>query len=259
MLFDYRRTFDEKAVQILERDKIRTEKGRMAKQGYSCFFNKGRACINVNFRSSPGAGRFPPPSGTVSCLLGTIEEEMAKGWYVVHTYSGYENKIEKTIRRLMNDPDFSEFVFDIKVPAEEVVEIKDGKKKTSMKKILPGYILLEMDLPDLGWKQICSQIRRIQGVTGFVGTMSGSKPQPITAEEARGIFQKTGEIKTDKISRPKQSFTHGDMVKIIDGPFDTFTGTIEEVFPDKSKLKVMVGIFGRSTPVEVDFNQVEKV
>jgi transcription termination/antitermination protein NusG len=184
---------------------------------------------------------------------------MAKGWYVVHTYSGYENKIEKTIRRLMNDPDFSEFVFDIKVPAEEVVEVKDGKKKISMKKILPGYILLEIDLPDLGWKQICSQIRRIQGVTGFVGTMNGSKPQPITAEEARSIFQKTGEIKTDKISRPKQSFAHGEMVKIIDGPFDTFTGTIEEVYPDKSKLKVMVGIFGRSTPVEVDYVQVEKI
>ena len=184
---------------------------------------------------------------------------MAKGWYVVHTYSGYENKIEKTIRRLMSDPDFSESVFDIKVPSEEVVEVKDGKRKTSMKKILPGYILLEMDLPDLGWKRVCSQIRRIQGVTGFVGTMNGSKPQPISAEEARRIFQKTGEIKSDKIVKPKQSFSHGEVVKIIDGPFDTFTGTIEEVYPDKSKLKVMVGIFGRSTPVEVDFTQVEKV
>jgi len=89
--------------------------------------------------------------------------------------------------------------------------------------------------------------------------MNGSKPQPITPEEARGIFQKTGEIKTDKILRPKQSFAHGEMVKIIDGPFDTFTGTIEDVYPDKSKLKVMVGIFGRSTPVEVEYIQVEKV
>lgn len=184
---------------------------------------------------------------------------MAKGWYVVHTYSGYENKIEKTIRRLFSDPDFAESVFDIKVPSEEVVEVKDGKKKVINRKILPGYILLEMDLPDLGWKQVCSQIRRIQGVTGFVGTMNGSKPQPISAEEARRIFQKTGEIKADKIVHPKQSFAHGEAVKIIEGPFDTFTGTIEEVYQDKSKLKVMVGIFGRSTPVEVDFNQVEKV
>lgn len=183
---------------------------------------------------------------------------MAKGWYVVHTYSGYENKIEKTIRKMMEDPTFSESVFDIKVPSEEVMEVKDGKKKTTVKKILPGYILLEMDLPDLGWKQVCAQIKRIQGVTGFVGTIGSSKPQPISAEEAKSIFQKTGEIKSDKVVRPKQSFSRGEGVKIVDGPFDTFTGTIEEVYQDKSKLKVMVGIFGRSTPVEVDFDQVEK-
>ncbi len=184
---------------------------------------------------------------------------MAKGWYVVHTYSGYENKIEKNIRRLMEHADFAEHVTDVKVPSEEVMEVKDGKKKASMKKILPGYILLEMDLPDFGWKQICAQVRQIQGVTGFVGTLGGSKPQPISPEEARSIFQKTGEIKSEKISRPKQSFSKGESVKIIDGPFDTFVGTIEEVYQDKSKLKVMVGIFGRSTPVEVDFSQVEKI
>ncbi len=123
---------------------------------------------------------------------------MAKGWYVVHTYSGYENKIEKTIRKLMEDPKIAETVFDIKVPSEEVVEVKDGKRKTSMKKILPGYILLEMDLPNIGWKYPCSMIRRIQGVTGFVGSRDGSKPQPISDEEARRIFQKTGDIKSDK-------------------------------------------------------------
>ncbi len=184
---------------------------------------------------------------------------MAKGWYVVHTYSGYENKIERTIRKLMEDPKFAEAVFDVRVPAEDVVEVKDGKRKVVSKKILPGYILLEMDLPNLGWKYPCSLVKRIQGVTGFVGSRDGAKPQPISDDEAKGIFQRSGDIKSDKAIRPKQSFTVGEKVKIIDGPFDTFTGTVEEVNDERSKLKVMVGIFGRSTPVELTFLQVEKV
>ena len=184
---------------------------------------------------------------------------MSKQWYVLHTYSGYENKIEKTIRRLMEDGELESAVADIKVPAEQVVEVKEGKKKVSMKKFLPGYILLEMDLPDLGWKQICSKIRRINGVTGFVGSGANFKPQPISAEEARAILQKTGEIKGDKGLKPKQSFTAGEAVRIVEGPFESFTGTVEEVNLEKGKLRVTVGIFGRSTPVEVDFLQVEKV
>lgn len=184
---------------------------------------------------------------------------MAKGWYVVHTYSGYENKVEKHIRKLMENGLFDETVTDIKVPAEEVVEVKDGKKKVSSKKFLPGYILLEMDLPDRGWKQVCSQVRKVPGVTGFVGSMRGTKPQPISAEEARSILQKAGDIRTEKMGKPKQTFEMEETVRIIDGPFDTFTGTIEEINIEKGKLKVMVGIFGRSTPVEVDFTQVEKI
>jgi transcriptional antiterminator NusG len=184
---------------------------------------------------------------------------MAKGWYVVHTYSGYENKIEKNIRRLIDEGVLEGTVFDVKVPSEQVVEIKEGKKKISTKKFLPGYILLEMDLPDNGWKTICSNIRRIQGVTGFVGSNQGTKPQPISAEEARGILQKAGEIKGDKQIQPKQSFSVGENVRIIEGPFESFTGSIEEVNMEKGKLRVMVGIFGRSTPVEVDFLQVEKI
>lgn len=96
---------------------------------------------------------------------------MAKGWYVVHTYSGYENKVERFVRKLMESPELAEAILDVKVPSEEVVEVKDGKRKVSNKKFLPGYILVEMDLPDLGWKAVCSHIRRIQGVTGFVGSM----------------------------------------------------------------------------------------
>jgi len=184
---------------------------------------------------------------------------MAKGWYVLHVYSGYENKIEKFIRILMESSPYTESVFDLKVPSEEIAEVKDGKKKIITKKFLPGYILIEMDLPDRGWKEICSGIRAIQGVTGFVGYMSGSKPQPISAEEARAILQKTGEMKSDKTIKVSQIFSQGDSVRIIDGPFDTFTGTIEEVNSEKEKLRVMVGIFGRSTAVEVDFLQVESI
>jgi len=184
---------------------------------------------------------------------------MAKNWYVLHTYSGYENKIERTIRMLKEEGQLEEAVTDIKVPAEQVVEIKDGKKKISTKKFLPGYILLEMDLPELNWKSICATIRKINGVTGFVGSGPGNKPQPISAEEAREILQKTGEIKGEKVLKPKQSFSTGETVRIIEGPFESFTGTVEEVNLEKAKLRVMVGIFGRSTPVEVDFLQVEKV
>ena len=184
---------------------------------------------------------------------------MAKGWYVVHTYSGYENKVEKHIRKLMEDIELGESIFDVKIPSEEIVEVKEGKRKLANKNFLPGYILVEIDLPDLGWKAVCSRVRRIQGVTGFVGSRGGGKPSPITSEEARLIFQKAGEIKSEKVLRSKQVFTVGEQVRVIDGPFDTFTGAVEEVNLEKEKVKVMVGIFGRSIPVEVSFLQVEKI
>lgn len=184
---------------------------------------------------------------------------MAKNWYVLHTYSGYENKIERAIRALMEEGRFGQAVSDIKVPSEQVVEVRDGKKRVTNKKFLPGYVLLEMDLPELEWKHVLSTIRRINGVTGFVGSSPGAKPQPISQEEARSILQKTGEIKGDRNIRPKESFVEGETVRIVDGPFSTFTGTVEEVNNEKSKIRVTVGIFGRSTPVELDFLQVEKI
>ena len=159
----------------------------------------------------------------------------------------------------MQEPELAEVILDIKVPAEDVVEVKDGKKKVSSKKFLPGYILVEMDLPDVRWESACSQIRMIQGVTGFVGARKGFKPQPISQDEARAILQKAGEIKSDKVLKPKQNFAIDETIRIVDGPFDTFTGTIEEINLEKGKLKVMVGIFGRATPVELDFVQVEKI
>ncbi|MDR2303411.1 MAG: transcription termination/antitermination protein NusG [Treponema sp.] len=185
---------------------------------------------------------------------------MAAGWYVLHTYSGYENKIEKTIRMMMDMGDIDkEIVRDIKVPSEDVVEVRDGEKRVQKRKFLPGYILIEMDLPELDWKTTCSKIRKIQGVTGFVGTPADRRPNPLTGDEARAILQKSGEIKGERPTRARQIFSSGEQVKIIDGPFESFTGTIEEVNQEKGKLKVIVGIFGRNTPVEVDLLQVEKL
>ncbi len=184
---------------------------------------------------------------------------MAKGWYVLHTYSGYENRIEKHVRKLMEDPALSGSILDIKIPSEEVVEVKDGKKKVSSRKFLPGYILLEMDLPDKGWKSVCSEIRKIQGVTGFVGALGTVKPNPISTDEVRSILQKTGDMKANRHAKSKQVFNIGESVKIVGGPFDSFTGKIDEVNLEKGKLRVIVGIFGRATPVEVDFTQVEQI
>ncbi|NCN04713.1 MAG: transcription termination/antitermination factor NusG [Spirochaetales bacterium] len=184
---------------------------------------------------------------------------MAKGWYVLHVYSGYENKIEKTIRLMMGDGEFDDAVLDLKVPSEKVVDVKDGKRKERIQRVLPGYILIEMDLPELSWKSVCSKIRRIQGVTGFVGAAPNVKPNPIANEEARSLLARMGEIKGDSSYRPKQNFAVGEVVRIIDGPFESFTGTVEDVNAEKAKIKVMVGIFGRNTPVELEFLQVEKM
>ena len=184
---------------------------------------------------------------------------MAKGWYVLHTFTGHENKVEKYIRIMMDDGSLGEAVSDVKVPSEEVTEIRNGKKRTVNRKFLPGYILVEMDLPERGWKIPCSAIRKIQGVTGFVGTGQGAKPQPISPDEAKSILQKSGAIKAERRIATKQDFQIGEEVRIIDGPFESFKGTIEVVNQEKGRLRVMVGIFGRNTPVEVLFAQVEKV
>ncbi|MBQ6781821.1 MAG: transcription termination/antitermination factor NusG [Treponema sp.] len=185
---------------------------------------------------------------------------MSKNWYIVHTYTGYENKIERTIRQMLEAGELdSNVVSDVKVPVEEVVEVKGGKKKSRKNKFLPGYIMLELDLPEIGWKDVCGSIRHIQGVTGFVGTNPNVRPRPISTEEAKNLLQKSGEIKGEKNVRIKQSYTVGDQVKITEGPFATFSGTVEEVNTEKNKLRVMVQIFGRATPVEVDLLQAEKI
>ncbi len=184
---------------------------------------------------------------------------MAKGWYVLHTFTGHENKVEKFIRLKMDEGVLGDAVTDVKVPSEEVTEVRNGKKRTVNRKFLPGYILVEMDLPERGWKIPCGEIRKIQGVTGFVGTPRSSKPQPISSDEAKSILQKTGAIKAERRSQSRQDFQVGEEVRITEGPFESFKGTIEVVHQEKGKLRVMVGIFGRSTPVEVNFSQVDRL
>lgn len=185
---------------------------------------------------------------------------MSKNWYILHTYTGYENKIEKTIRSLLEKNEIDPNVIsDVRVPVEELVEIKDGKKRTRMNKFLPGYLMLEMDLPEVGWKDTCAKLYKIQGVTGFVGNVSrNNRPMPITADEAKNLLQKSGVIKGEKQVRVRQSFNVGDVIKINDGPFASFTGTIKDINLEREKLSVEVQIFGRPTPVEVNFLQAEK-
>lgn len=182
---------------------------------------------------------------------------MARAWYVLSVFSGHESKVEKFIRVMMQSGDLAA-VTDVRVPAEEVEEIVNGKKRTVSRKFLPGYILLEMDLPERGWKATLSNLSKINGVMGFVGQSGNTKPQPISGEEAKEILQKTGEIKAEKSAHLKQEYALGERVKIISGPFESFNGVIEEVFHEKGFLRVSVVIFGRNTPVEIEFAQVER-
>lgn len=187
---------------------------------------------------------------------------MAKEWYILHTYAGYERKIEQAIRVLLERGNLSsDIITDVSVPEETIsTTTKTGKKKETKKVFLPGYLLVEMDLPELGWREICAKLRRINGVSGFLGAINAnSRPVPISSDEAKGILQKTGEIKSDKSFAFSHAYAVGDKVKITDGPFDSFSGTVGELMAEKNKLKVMVTIFGRITSVEVDVSQVELI
>ncbi|MDR0540296.1 MAG: transcription termination/antitermination protein NusG [Spirochaetaceae bacterium] len=187
---------------------------------------------------------------------------MAVAWYVLQVYSNNERKVEKLLRQKISAGKLSKDVLiDIKLPIEEITEVKDGKKRILKKVFLPGYVLLEMDLPDKekNWKELCSELIQTPGVNGFVATRHNNRPNPLSSEEARNILQRTGEIKGERPVRARQTYAVGEQVKIIEGPFESFTGTIDDVNTEKNRLKVMVVIFGRNTAVEVDIIQVEKV
>lgn len=174
---------------------------------------------------------------------------MRKNWYVVHTYAGYENKVKVNLDRRIRSMNMEDKIFEVAIPTEDVMEIKGGKKTISQKRIFPGYILVEMTLDDDSWYVV----RNTPGVTGFVG--SGARPTPLSKGEVDKILQKAGAQKP----KPKTEFEDGQAVKVISGPLADFTGTISEINLDQSKIKVLVSIFGRETPVELTFDQVAKL
>jgi len=177
---------------------------------------------------------------------------LAKQWYIVHTYSGFENKVRDSLKERIVSHGLQEYFGNILVPMEKVVEMVKGQRRESSRKFYPGYIVVEMEMNDQTWHLVKSTPK----VTGFVGGTE-TKPTPITEEEAQRILDQMAE--GAKQPRPKFSFREGDEVRVIDGPFNNFNGTVEEVFPDKGKLRVLISIFGRATPVELEFVQVSKI
>ncbi len=176
---------------------------------------------------------------------------MGKQWYVVHTYSGFENKVAEAIRQRAKIFGQEEQISQVVIPTEEVVEVRKGQKRITAQKFFPGYVLVEMEMTDDSWHLVKSTPK----VTGFVG--SGTRPTPIPREEVDEILRQM-EAGAEK-PKPKSIFQKGDKVRVIEGPFVNFTGMIEDMNPERGKLKVMVAIFGRLTPVELEYYQVERI
>lgn len=165
-------------------------------------------------------------------------------WYVVHTYSGYENKVKANLEKIVENRGMQEYIIDIVVPLEEQIEIKDGKKKISLKKVFPGYVLVKMIMTDESWYIV----RNTRGVTGFVGP--GSKPIPLSDEEIQNMGVEGTNTSLD--------YEVGDNVKVSSGPLENFIGVVEEINVEKKKVKLVVSMFGRETPVEVELTQIQK-
>ncbi len=175
---------------------------------------------------------------------------MAKQWYFIHTYSGFERKVKESLESRVAAFGLEDKIGQVLIPTEDVVEVRGGKKIVTPRMYYPGYVLVEMELDDYTWHVV----RNTPRVTGFLG--SGQTPSPLSDEEVQNILHRAA-TPTDK-PKPKLTFERNENVKIVDGPFANFTGIVEDVNPDRSTLKVSVTIFGRSTPVELDFAQVEK-
>jgi len=170
---------------------------------------------------------------------------MEPRWYVVHTYSGYENKVKTDLEKTVKNRELEEYFFDIVVPMEEQIEIKDGKRKANLKKVFPGYVLVKMIVTEETWYIV----RNTRGVTGFVG--SGTDPIPLTDEEIRSMGFEDSSITVD--------YDINDSVQILNGPFKDSIGTVKEINKEKHKVKVLISMFGRETPVELEFSQIQKV
>ncbi|MEQ2528943.1 transcription termination/antitermination protein NusG [Robertmurraya yapensis] len=177
---------------------------------------------------------------------------MEKNWYVVHTYSGYENKVKTNLEKRVETMGMQDKIFRVIVPEEEETDFKNGKKKTVKRKVFPGYVLVEIIMTDDSWYVV----RNTPGVTGFVGSAgSGSKPTPLLPEEINSILKTLG-VEEKRIDI---DFELGETVRVKEGPFANFTGSIEDIDKDKGKLKVLVNMFGRDTPVELEFTQIDKL
>ena len=175
-----------------------------------------------------------------------------RNWFVVHTYSGYENKVKANLERRIHSMGMQDKIFRVLVPMEDEVEFKDGKRKITPKKVFPGYVLVEMIMDDQSWYVV----RNTQGVTGFVGSPGpGEKPVPLQDKEVKTILKQMG-IETPKL---KIDFAKGDRIKVTSGPFFDFTGIVDDIQPEKEKVRALISIFGRETPVELEFYQIEKV
>jgi transcriptional antiterminator NusG len=178
-------------------------------------------------------------------------------WYVVHTYSGHENKVKVAIEHKIRNLGYEERMGEIRIPTYDDPYLdKKGQKKVRVKKTLPGYILVNMDLDEETW----TVVKSTPGVTSFVGGFSDGKPKPLSESEVSALlFEQTVEKTTKDRNTVAVDFSLGEHVKVIEGPFNTFTGVIEEIYPDKGRLRIKVEIFGRGTPVELDFLQVTKI
>ena len=175
---------------------------------------------------------------------------MAKRWYVINTYSGYEQKVKANLESRIKSMGMEDKIFQILIPSEEVTETRNGKKRVTNKKFFPGYLLVEMDLDENSWYVV----RNTPKVTSFVGV--GNKPTPLPEEEVTAILEHIGKRRERRAL--KTQFDKGDLVKVMEGPFANFSGTVEDINPERERVKVMVTIFGRQTPVELDFVQVSK-
>jgi transcription termination/antitermination protein NusG len=178
-------------------------------------------------------------------------------WYVVHTYAGYENKVKSNLANRIRSMHVEERIFEVVIPMEDVIEFKGGQRRVVQKKVFPGYLLVRMNLDDDSWYVV----RNTPGVTGFVGP-SGSKPVPLSRKEVEdilGVEKPDGAPAVEKKVRPRVEFEEGEQVRVTTGPFADFNGAISEIDVDRSKLKVLVNIFGRETPVELEFGQVAKL
>jgi len=178
-----------------------------------------------------------------------LVEENQKHWFVVHTYSGYEERVKKNLEQRIKSMDTGDEIFQVVIPTEEEIEVRNGQRRSVTKKILPGYVLVQMRLSDQSW----NVVRNTPGVTGFVG--SGSKPVPLQEEEVDKIWKQM----TAEAPRVKVGLRKGQSVRVIDGPFIDFMGVVDDISPEKGKVKVLLSLFGRETPVELDFLQVEKL